>query len=77
MPLEASAFIIMIQLVKSAVDFGIDTKSIASYLENFKFGLPPHGGWGMGSERITQKILGLKSIKEAVLYPRDVKRITP
>jgi len=65
------------QLMDSAIEFGVETKNIASYLENFKYGIPPHGGWGMGSERITQKILGLKSVKEAVLYPRDVKRLEP
>ncbi len=47
------------------------------YLDIFKYGMPPHGGWGLGSERIVQKILGLKSIKEAILFPRDVKRLTP
>lgn len=47
------------------------------YLDIFKYGMPPHGGWGLGSERILQKILGLKSIKEAILFPRDVKRLTP
>ena len=47
------------------------------YLDIFKYGMPPHGGWGLGSERIVQKILGLGSIKEAILFPRDVKRLTP
>lgn len=47
------------------------------YLQIFRFGMPPHGGWGLGVERIVQKILGLRSIKEAILYPRDVKRLTP
>jgi len=47
------------------------------YLNVFKYGMPPHGGWGMGSERIIQQILGLGSIKEAVLFPRDVKRLAP
>lgn len=47
------------------------------YLDIFKFAMPPHGGWGMGSERIIQQILGLKSVKEAVLFPRDVKRLSP
>lgn len=47
------------------------------YLDIFRYGIPPHGGWGLGSERIAQKILGLKNIKEAVLFPRDVKRIVP
>jgi nondiscriminating aspartyl-tRNA synthetase len=47
------------------------------YLDIFKYGMPPHGGWGLGSERIVQKILGLENIKEAIMYPRDVKRLTP
>ena len=48
-----------------------------NYIDIFRYGAPPHGGWGLGSERIVQKILGLQSTKEAVLYPRDVKRLTP
>jgi len=47
------------------------------YLDVFKFALSPHGGWGMGSERFIQQILGLGSVKEAVLFPRDVKRLKP
>lgn len=65
------------QLVASIKAHKFDPKKFEKYLEIFKYGMPPHGGWGMGSERIVQKILGLKSIKEASLYPRDVKRITP
>jgi len=47
------------------------------YLDVFKFAMPPHGGWGMGSERLIQQMLGLGSIKEAILFPRDVKRLSP
>ncbi len=47
------------------------------YLEAFKFGLPPHGGFGLGLERLTQKIIGLNSVKEATIFPRDVNRLTP
>ncbi|MEA2007235.1 MAG: aspartate--tRNA(Asn) ligase [Patescibacteria group bacterium] len=65
------------QLKKSISDRGIDPDQFKYYLEIFQYGMPPHGGWGMGSERVVQKILGLKSIKEAVLYPRDVKRLIP
>ena len=65
------------QLIKSLEARKMDPKNFKYYLEIFKYGMPPHGGWGMGSERVAQKILGLKSIKEAVLYPRDVKRIVP
>jgi aspartyl-tRNA synthetase len=47
------------------------------YLDTFKYAIPPHGGWGMGSERIIKQLLNLENIKEAILFPRDVKRLTP
>lgn len=47
------------------------------YLEAFKYGMPPHGGFGMGLERLTQKILGLHNVKEASLFPRDINRLAP
>lgn len=56
---------------------GLDPAAFKDYLDIFKYGAPRHGGWGLGSERIVQKLLGLASIKEAILYPRDVKRLTP
>jgi nondiscriminating aspartyl-tRNA synthetase len=56
---------------------GLAVEQYKDYLDIFKYGAPRHGGWGLGSERIIQKLLGLGSIKEAVLFPRDVKRLTP
>ncbi len=56
---------------------GLDPEQFKDYLDIFKNGAPRHGGWGLGSERIVQKLLGLETIKEAILYPRDVKRLTP
>lgn len=56
---------------------GLNPDQFKDYLDIFKYGAPRHGGWGLGSERIIQKLLGLGSIKEAVLFPRDVKRLTP
>lgn len=56
---------------------GLAAEQYKDYLDIFKYGAPRHGGWGLGSERIIQKLLGLGSIKEAVLFPRDVKRLTP
>jgi nondiscriminating aspartyl-tRNA synthetase len=47
------------------------------YLDVFKYAMPPHGGWAIGSERIIKQIFGLDSIKEAILFPRDVKRLIP
>ena len=43
----------------------------------FKYGCPPHGGFAIGLERLTQKVLGLANVKEACLFPRDRKRIRP
>lgn len=65
------------QLSESIRSRGMDPDDFASYLDVFRYGCPPHGGWGLGSERIVQKLLGLGSIKEAILYPRDVKRLSP
>lgn len=47
------------------------------YLQAFKYGMPSHGGFGLGLERLTQKIIGLKNVKEATLFPRDTSRLAP
>jgi nondiscriminating aspartyl-tRNA synthetase len=65
------------QLIENIKKKNLNPEDFEHYLQIFKFGMPPHGGWGLGIERIVQKILGLKSIKEAILFPRDVKRLTP
>ncbi len=47
------------------------------YLQAFKFGLPPHGGFGWGLERTVEKLIGLGNVKEATLFPRDINRLAP
>jgi nondiscriminating aspartyl-tRNA synthetase len=47
------------------------------YLEAFKYGLPAHGGCGYGIDRLVEKTFGLANIKEAILFPRDINRLTP
>ncbi|HFC10749.1 MAG TPA: aspartate--tRNA(Asn) ligase [Candidatus Kaiserbacteria bacterium] len=54
---------------------GLDPEKFSFYLQTFKYGMPPHGGWGMGLERLTQKFLNLANVKEASLFPRDINRI--
>ncbi len=54
---------------------GLDPEKFSYYLQAFKYGMPPHGGWGMGLERLTQKMLGLSNVKYAALFPRDINRI--
>jgi nondiscriminating aspartyl-tRNA synthetase len=62
-------------LVKKMQIKGLDPEKFSFYLQAFRFGLPPHGGTGMGLERLTQKMLGLENVKEASLFPRDMNRI--
>jgi nondiscriminating aspartyl-tRNA synthetase len=57
--------------------FGLKPEHLAGYLTVFKYGCPPHGGFAIGCERLTQKILGLANVKEASLFPRDRKRVEP
>ncbi len=65
------------QLVASIKRHHLNPDDFEHYLDIFKIGMPPHGGFALGSERIVQKILGIASVKEAILFPRDVKRLTP
>lgn len=56
---------------------GMDPEDIASYLMIFKYGMPPHGGLGIGLERLTMRLLGEQNVREASLFPRDVARLEP
>ncbi len=56
---------------------GLNPEMFKDYIDSFRYGAPPHAGWGMGVERLTMLILGIKNIREAVLFPRDRDRLTP
>jgi nondiscriminating aspartyl-tRNA synthetase len=56
---------------------GLDPAPFESYLEAFEYGMPPHGGFGMGLERWVARLLGLPNVREATLFPRDLHRLTP
>jgi len=64
-------------LLDALPKFGLTPEGLGGYVDIFKYGCPPHGGFAIGLERLTQKILGLSNVKEASLFPRDRKRITP
>lgn len=64
-------------LRKSANDHGIDTSKITDYLDAFKYGVPLHGGGGIGLERVVMLYLGINNIRNVSLFPRDPTRITP
>ena len=62
-------------LIKRMEMKGLKPENFSYYLQVFKMGIPPHGGWGMGLERLTAKFCGVKNVKEATLFPRDINRI--
>jgi len=64
-------------LVKQIEEKGLNPKNFEWYLNMFRFGAPPHGGAGIGLERVAMQLLGLGNIREARLLPRDPERLTP
>lgn len=67
------------KLVAQMQAAGIDPNSpgFAPYVAAFRHGLPAHGGFGFGIDRFAEKVVGLANIKEAILFPRDINRLTP
>ena len=64
-------------LKKQAKAKGLDLDKMPEYAEIFQYGVPPHGGVGFGLDRITQRLLKLENVREAVLLPRDTERLRP
>lgn len=56
---------------------GMDEEGMEQYLDTFKYGMPPHGGLGIGLERLTMQLLGEDNVREACLFPRDLNRLEP
>lgn len=56
---------------------GMTTEGMEQYLSAFKHGMPPHGGLGLGLERLTMKLLGEDNVRETTLFPRDLSRLEP
>ncbi len=65
------------RLMAGMEEDGVDPEDVSFYLESFKFGMPPHGGYGLGLDRLVRKIADLSNVKEAILFPRDPNRLTP
>ncbi len=64
-------------LTKQIKEKGLNPKDFEFYLLPFRYGMPPHGGFGLGIDRLIRYILKLENIREAVLFPRDPERLTP
>ena len=57
--------------------YNIETEELGAYIDIHKYGMPPHGGLGIGLERLVMKLLGLSNIREASLFPRDIHHLDP
>lgn len=68
---------VLLEQLKTIAGGDPEADGFRYYLQAFKYGLPDHGGFGMGLERLTQKIIGLNNVKEASLFPRDINRLNP
>ncbi|KAI3429721.1 hypothetical protein D9Q98_010037 [Chlorella vulgaris] len=64
-------------LAQRAQELGLPVDSIQSYIDSFKYGAPPHGGAGVGMERVVMLFCGLDNIRKTSMFPRDPKRLTP
>jgi nondiscriminating aspartyl-tRNA synthetase len=65
------------QLLNNARQWGINPEDIGGYLQAFKYGMPPHGGFAIGLERLLMQLAGLGNLREATLFPRDLDRVAP
>ncbi len=65
------------KLIKNVKEKDMPLKSVEWFTKFFKYGVPTHGGFAIGIERITMMLLGIDNVREAVLFPRDPQRLTP
>ena len=67
----------LVAQLKEKVGGSPDDPGFKYFLQAFRYGMPPHGGFGWGLERTVEKIIGLANVKEATLFPRDINRLAP
>jgi nondiscriminating aspartyl-tRNA synthetase len=64
-------------LIEGFEQQGLEPEAFEYYTKMFRYGMPPHAGWGLGGERLIMTMLGLDNIREGVLFPRDRQRLSP
>ena len=63
--------------VAALAERGLDPEPFAGYLQAFRYGMPPHGGFALGLERWVSRLVGARNIRETTLFPRDRARVSP
>ena len=64
-------------LIEGFEQQGLEPEAFEYYTKMFRYGMPPHAGWGLGAERLVMTMLDLGNIREAVIFPRDRQRLSP
>jgi nondiscriminating aspartyl-tRNA synthetase len=67
----------LVKQLKALANGDPDDPGFSPLLKAMQYGTPAHGGFGLGLERLTEKIIGFSNVKEATLFPRDINRLTP
>ena len=66
------------EMLRASIEkHGLSPESFKFYLEAFRYGMPPHAGWGLGIERLLMTMLEIENIREVILFPRDRRRLVP
>lgn len=76
-PMREHRYGVLVKQLKEMAKGDPEADGFKYYLSAFKYGLPPHGGFGWGLERTVEKLLNLNNVKEATLFPRDINRLAP
>jgi nondiscriminating aspartyl-tRNA synthetase len=63
--------------VKALTDRKLPLEPFTGYLDAFRYGMPPHGGFAIGLERFVMLLLNRQNLRETTLFPRDLNRLTP
>jgi len=64
-------------LENNLIEMGLEPSDFSFYTDGFRYGAPPHGGWGLGVARLLMILIGAGNVREVVLFPRDRKRVSP
>jgi nondiscriminating aspartyl-tRNA synthetase len=75
--MRENRYAVVVEQLKKLASGDPSDPGFAPLLNAMKYGMPLHGGFGLGLERVTQKIIGFHNVKEATLFPRDINRLTP
>ena len=65
------------KIMQAVKDKGMKESEVEWFTKFFEYGVPPHGGFAIGIERLTQSLLDIENIRDCVLFPRDPERLVP